>query len=271
MKLATIVVTYYPTKDVIENISSYSAESDILFVWDNTPGGSPLIQNSSIGILLNHSCENKGLAYAFNEAIKYCQQLCCTHLMTMDQDSTFEGFSIYKKQIESFVGYDVGIFTCPINNDITQSGYRETTVCQSGSVYTVEMLNNIGGFREDFFIGMVDAEMSLRAIENGYKIFQFTGCNLIHHIGSGRIVRFLGKAVEVSEYSPLRHYYDSRNRILMWYEFPHDNTTKHKLYHLGSRIKLITKIILFENRKWKKTSAIVRGTINGLLNRTTPF
>lgn len=271
MLLATIVVTYYPTEETLENITCYSANSEILYIWDNTPGGSPLLKGFSQGIMLNQSQENHGLAYAYNNAIRHCQASGCTHIMTMDQDSLFDGFAQYRKQIELFDDPSVGIFTCPINHDITEPGYRDTTVCQSGSVYTLKMLKEIGGFREDFFIGMVDAEMSLRALENGYKIYQFTGCNLIQHIGSGRIVQRFGKKITVSDYSPLRHYYDSRNRILLWHAFPYDFNLHQKIRHLWSRIKLMIKISLFENNKVGKIKAILRGTYHGLLNRTVPF
>lgn len=274
MKLAAIVVTYkMNTEILLENIKSYADCIDTLILRDNNefPIDLSIVQKQYPNAIILQKGGNIGLAAAYNQAIDVANKQQCTHLMTMDQDSIFEGFSNYKKQIESFTDPAVGIFTLPINNDITQNDYRETTVCQSGSVYTIDMLNSISGFREDFFIGMVDAEMSLRALEKGYKIFQFTGCNLIQHIGAGIIVNFLGKRIEVSDYSPLRHYYDSRNRILMWHEFPYDCTTRHKLQHLWSRFKLIVKIFLFENQKWAKTFAIVRGTINGLLNNTKPF
>lgn len=274
MFLAAVVVTYnYNPQTLLTNIASYADEVDLLIVWDNNLPKMKLdaIAKRWPNARISQTGKNVGLAIAYNQAFTFAAEQGCTHLMTMDQDSTFEDFPKYKEQIAAFNDPSVGIFTCPINNDIAKIGYRETTVCQSGSVYTIDMLNSIGGFREDFFIGMVDAEMSLRALEKGYKIFQFSGCNLIQHIGAGRIVNFLGKRIEVSDYSPLRHYYDSRNRILLWHEFTYDYSTKHKLQWFLSRMKLITKIILFENNKIQKVSAIMRGTFNGILNHTKPY
>lgn len=274
MKLASITVAYHSDiKDLRHNLASYANNVKVLMLWDNseTPHDLRELKSAFPNLVVHQDGVNHGLSKPYNWAINYAMMQGCSHLMTMDQDSIFENFPHYKKQIESFYDTTVGIFTCPINNDISENGYRETTVCQSGSVYTMEMLNSIGGFREDLFIGMVDAEMSLRAIEKGYKIYQFTGCNLVQHIGSGRRVHFLGKDITVSDYSPLRHYYDSRNRILMWHEFPYDYTTWQKLQHHLSRIKLIIKILLFENQKYSKTIAIIRGTFNGISNRIIPF
>lgn len=274
MKLAAVIVTYHPNVHEVEhNISTFVDDVDMLMVWDNSE--TPTKFNNLIRqyphILLSQDGQNMGLSAAYNHAIQVTRELGCTHLMTMDQDSTFENFKEYRRQIEYFDDSTVGIFTCPINNDIPESGYRDTTICQSGSIYTMEMLHQIGGFREDLFIGMVDAEMSLRATEKGYKIYQIANCNLIQHIGSGRTINLFGHHVEVSDYGPLRHYYDSRNRILLWHEFPYDVEFNHKLNHIWSRVKVIIKIILFENNKFSKTKAIILGTWYGFRNQPKPY
>lgn len=274
MKLAAIIVTYHPNfQEVKHNIATFVNDVDMLIVWDNSeiPADFNYPKQLHPNIIFHQDGKNIGLSEAYNNAIQIAQSHDCTHIMTMDQDSTFENFAEYRRQLESFSDPAVGIFTCPINNDIHDAGYRETTVCQSGSIYSLEMLQQIGNFREDLFIGMVDAEMSLRALEKGYKIYSVANCNLIQHIGSGRIVKFFGHPVEVSDYGPLRHFYDSRNRILLWHEFPYDVSLKHKIHHLWSRTKLITKIALFEQNKVKKIKAILLGTWYGLRNQTKTY
>ena len=273
-KLAAIVVTYQPDiGEVTRNIASFCDHTDLLMLWDNScpPINLNAIKNLSPNIIIHQDATNKGLPAAYNWAIQVSTQNGCTHLMTMDQDSTFENFKEYRHQVDLFNDPTVGIFSCPINNDISQSGFRETTVCQSGSIYIIDMLQNIGGFRDDLFIGMVDAEICLRALEKKYRIYQMTGCNLIQHIGSNREVNFLCHPVTVSDYNPLRHYYDSRNRILLWHEFPYDFKLKHKILHFYSRAKLMVKIIFFECNKIAKIKAILTGTWYGLRNQTKPF
>ena len=188
----------------------------------------------------------------------------------MDQDSCFEQFSKYRRWIETCNLY--GIYATAINSQLATEDYTIINdSAQSGSVFPLSMFKELGPFREDFFIGMVDAEMCLRAQEKGYKTFQYNGANLIHYIGSGRKVKILGHPVVVSDYNALRHYYDSRNRILMWHEFPYDYSFKSKLKHLLGRLKVILKILLFEKKKWTKLSAIVRGTYLGFRNQAKPF
>jgi rhamnosyltransferase len=274
MILAAIVVTYHPDiNQVKKNIASFADNVDSLMLWDNSEyvvDFSP-IQQQYPNIILLHSGSNQGLPIAYNRALNIATEKGCTHLMTMDQDSFFEDFPEYQRQLKALRNPSVGIFSCPVNNNPTEAGYINTTVCQSGSVYTIKMLNAIDGFRNNLFIGMVDAEICLRAMEKGYKIYQTTGSNLIHHVGSGRVVKFLGHSIAVSDYSPLRHYYDSRNRILLWHEFPNDFTLGNKFKHLWSRVKVATKIALFEQDKAAKISAILSGTWNGLRNKTKAY
>jgi len=276
VKLAAIIVTYHPDISHVErNIASFCKDVECLMLWDNSecPVDFNPLKAHYPNLTLLHEGSNQGLPVAYNCAIKMATEKGCTHLMTMDQDSTFEGFDEYRRGMEKVGSQrsEVGIICCPVNHDIQESGYRETTVCQSGSIFSLEMLNRIGDFREDLFIGMVDAEMSLRAIEKGYKIYQLTGCNLIQHVGSGREVSLLRKKIQLSDYTPLRHYYDSRNRILLWYEFPYDYSFKQKIHHFWSRVKLMMKIALFEKKKTAKIGAILSGSWYGLLNRPKPY
>lgn len=281
MKLATVVVLYHPDVSVADNIASYAQLSDFLYVWDNTPGRSSEAFYAELNNrkeVANHPsvkylhCEQKnmGLAYAYNRAIEEAEKAGATHLMTMDQDSRFERFEIFLEKIAHNEDGKIGVFAPPIDTEYDHD-VQVTNAAQSGCVFVMAMIRQIGMFREDFFIGMVDAEMLLKAACAGYKIVQIAGCHLSHHVGSERTVSFLGKTIQVSDYGPQRHYYDSRNRILMWREFPGDYNWKGKLGHYWGRLKVMAKILLFEKNKWKKIFAIVRGTWNGLFNRVRPY
>lgn len=271
MRLATVVVCYYPCEELLQNIATYSKESDYLYVWDNTPGGSELIRTLKDVVIMHHDHRNMGLGYAYNRALEAAVRDGATHLMTMDQDSSFEDFHSYRQWVEN--SHHTGISAIVINP--TQPAMEEVSAVtwagQSGSIFPLAMLEVTGPFREDLFIGMVDAEICLRAQEKGFNILMYNGSGIIHKLGSGRTVMFFGHPVRVSDYSALRHYYDSRNRILLWHEFPGDYDFKGKMRHLLSRFKVSVKILLFEKNKWRKVSAIAKGTYYGFLNKTIPF
>ena len=271
MKLLSMVVLYYPNSEVENNILSYSKDCNLVVLWDNTPNGSKSIPHVPNAIIVDNNHKNMGLAYAYNQAIKIAKEHNCTHIMTMDQDSRFENFSGYRDWVNRT--QHPGISSVAINQKEKSS--EESTIindsAQSGSIFPIKMIDEIGPFREDFFIGMVDAEMCLRAQEHNYLTLQYNKANLVHHIGSERKVKILGHTTCVSDYIPLRHYYDSRNRILMWHEFPNDMNAAGKRKHLIGRLKVITKILLFEDNKTEKIKAILQGTWNGIFNRTIPY
>lgn len=274
MKLATITIAYNPNIDELrQNIASYAGLSDIFILWDNSEKPLDLsnIKADFPHTIIHQDGINHGLPHAYNWAINYAVEHNCTHLMTMDQDSQFERFHEYYQWVAT-KGHN-GISSCAINQ--TKPIQEECTLindsAQSSSIFPLSMIKEIGPFREDLFISMVDAEMCLRAQEHGYKTLQYNGSNLIHHIGSGRKVTFMHRTIAVSDYNALRHYYDSRNRILMWHEFPYDMSTKNKWKHLFGRVKVMVKIILFEKKKAEKIIAITTGTWYGLLNKAKPY
>lgn len=272
MTLAAVVICFNPADEVLNNISSYADGVDYLYIWDNTPGGAAILENLPFGELHHYEHRNMGLPFAFNRIIEICRQKGVTHLMTMDQDSRFEGFESFRHRIESLDGQrDKLLFCPPLNSPGLTVDEELHDAAQSGCVHPIQLFDEVGLFREDFFISMVDVEMQMKAKEAGYRIMQIASCNLIHQIGSGRKVHFLGKNIKVSDYPPLRCYYDSRNRILMWYEFPDDMCTKDKIRHLTGRLKVMVKIGLFEDNKRKKIAAIIRGTWNGMRNKAIPY
>ena len=277
MKLLTIVVCYYPNAELERNVQSYAQISDELIIWDNTPRQSQLVSLKEVlGIKddqIMSTGKNEGLAYPYNRAYEIALKTNCSHVMTMDQDSCFVNASEYRAYMEQKLdeGFN-GMFVPKINSEICPNQFRFLSyAAQSGCVFPCAMLQQIGTFREDFFIGMVDAEIQLRAEQYGYKIMEISGVNLRHQVGSGRKIKFMGKIISPNDYGPLRNYYDSRNRILMWHEFPNDYNTIGKIKFLFGRIKQCLKILLVGDKKWLRISAIIRGTWNGLTNKTIPY
>ena len=199
MKLLSIVFLYYPNSEVENNILSYSKDCNLVVLWDNTPNGSKSIPHVPNAIIVDNNHKNMGLAYAYNQAIKIAKEHNCTHIMTMDQDSRFENFSGYRDWVNRT--QHPGISSVAINQKEKSS--EESTIindsAQSGSIFPIKMIDEIGPFREDFFIGMVDAEMCLRAQEHNYLTLQYNKANLVHQIGSERKVKILQKNLDYTK------------------------------------------------------------------------
>ena len=109
MKLLGIVILYYPDDAVVKNIATYLAQLDELMLWDNTPATDRRdLDLDSLGdgrgkIILDGCGENLGIGSALNKAVAYARANGFTHLLTLDQDSCFDGrnFESYLRAIRS--------------------------------------------------------------------------------------------------------------------------------------------------------------------------
>jgi rhamnosyltransferase len=142
-------------------------------------------------------------------------------------------------------------------------------VITSGTLYDLQVYQQIGPFQDDFFIDYVDTDYSLRARQYGYRSMVACNALLNHRLGSRQKRVFLGGDHYPTFHSPLRWYYISRNRIPMLrryaLRFPHWLT-----YETVASFYWLAKMLLFETRKAAKLRAFFLGTLDGLRGRMGP-
>ena len=108
-------------------------------------------------------------------------------LLTMDQDSSFEG-DFLKKYITctaQFTGKeDVAMFGVNYLERIDQKDYCNSRavihLITSGSIMNLSLFKNIGGFDEKLFIDEVDLEYCFNSLSKGFKIIEFPNIYLEH-------------------------------------------------------------------------------------------
>lgn len=99
--------------------------------------------------------------------------------------------------------------------------------------------------------------------ENGYFIYQIGFVGFIHEIGEGKVVNVAGHNIKTWNHSPFRRYYSTRNAMLVARKHKELNSFK---AFLGA-VKHIFIIFLFEDTKWKKLKAGVKGLAAGIGER----
>ncbi len=227
MKLASTIIIYHPTEQVILNIHSWLSYVNVLYVFDNTETSMPALVTALKKIpkiKYFNDGKNAGIATRLNEAINYSKNDGYNWLLTMDQDSYFEDgfFNSYKNCFESksddttiaVFGIDyqkkvVAVDDCfliYVNHLIT-----------SGSIINVSVAETIGCFKEDYFIDFVDIEYCFRAIKMGFRVVKVNNIYLTHNLGEIKYYRSLLtlKITERVFHSPLRIYYMLRNFLLV--------------------------------------------------------
>ena len=225
MVIAGVVVVYYPdTDELVRNIHSYIGFLNQLYIIDNTP--EPIHSEEKLRQLPRSQYikneKNLGVAKALNIALDQAVQNGYQWLLTMDQDSFFEGnegkkfFDYFERSFA--ISHDVAI-VCPLHSaKAPQSGdsgsyHPVITAITSGSLLNTGICKKLGGFDENLFIDEIDFEYCYRAIINQYKIFQFDHVHLNHRIGTKRKVGYL-YMINSSDrvlHSPQRVYFMVRN------------------------------------------------------------
>ena len=273
IKLCAIVSSYFPNLDELEtNILSFLPWVDHLIIWENTPLN--VSEISQLVTKLNNekievktTGKNEYLAKPFNICFKWAKENGYTHVLTMDQDSSFENgqFPLYLKQIQKENNDSTAVYAPNAENfDQSQELIELRGVITSGSVYALNPFFESKMFNEEFLIYMIDAEYCIRARKKGYKILCFTRIKLLHKMGYAEKSK---AGLIINNYSAQSTYYIIRNIILTWKLHPEYMTKKAKwgfykykvIYRLGK--------IIFESSSLLKSKAILLALIHGHLSR----
>lgn len=261
------IVTFNPSLKVLEDnvLSVYKQVSEIVIVdnaSENIEKISEIIgQFNNIVLIKNY--ENKGIAYALNQLMNFGESNLYTYMLTLDQDSKCPKNYIQDMLPFFKINKKIGI-VAPVIKDINVGivghypspyGYVKTCIT-SGSIVSIEAWKNIGGYDELLFIDSVDFDFCYRLRKAKYLILQTDRKCLIHEIGDGEIKKFLFWKVNVTNHSPFRKYYISRNNIY----YP----LKNRMYIRFLRgvfrdLCLIFIVLFYEESKVSKIKNIIQG------------
>jgi rhamnosyltransferase len=271
-----LVILYNPDQNVIENIQSYIIYLSKLYVVDN----SEVCNNNIVETIkgFNNSNyifngENLGIAKALNIGAQEAIKDNFKFLFTFDQDS-----KATPRMIETIKSYlaendysSIGILS-PFQDN---KGYKKppskkttivSNIATSGNLLNLAAYKNVGPYLDELFIDYVDVEYCLRLNNDGYKVIRLNNAILKHNLGNIDKRRFLFRKVAVTNHSPLRLYYRTRNRfyVLRKYKFKFPLFSVYNFFRLFMEI---LKIICFESERLKKIRMIKKGYSHFKMNR----
>ena len=267
--IAAVVIFYNPTSVMIKNVNRYINWLDHLYIIDNSEKSiSSLFQilkdNPKIEYIFSPT--NLGIARALNIAVEKACAGDFQYLLTMDQDSFFEGDSL-KKLLLKISDENVGIYSPfhknkyytnpPKNNNLEEV----SDVMTSGNILNLSVIDNVGNFNEDYFIDYVDIEFCLRLRLKGFKIIRNNGSFLIHNEANLGKKFFLGKTVYPPNHSANRWYYKIRNFLYLKKAYLEYFPEFFRIEKINIRNNIF-KVILFEKNKFRKIVMMVKGFIH---------
>lgn len=211
--------------------------------------------------------QNKGIACALNEIVRYAEKSSFSWVLTLDQDSVCDDSIVqhYRKYIEKNETKRIGCITCFIkdrNFSDNSNKYREQDILYcitSGSLMNVAAMRDVGYFDEKMFIDKVDVDICINLRNHGYRIVQIGYVGLLHEIGHAKQINLGFRKWELYNHSSFRRYYMCRNASYLLLKY-------RSYYVLSFFLKEIFQTILvflFEKEKLLKLKVSVVGFIKG--------
>jgi rhamnosyltransferase len=284
--VCAVVVTYHPDADVLANLATVRPQVDLLVVVDNGSSAADVHvlreATQQLNAALIENAANLGIATALNQGIRWALEQSAAFCLLFDQDSTVTP-GMVATLLQCFQSHPLGDrlgllvpryidkrdgATLPpfVGKDGALNG-----AMTSGTFLPASLIGHAGYFADDYFIDSVDYEYSLRVRSAGFSIAECPQAILMHSPGTPTLHPHLFKSghFQAANYSPLRRYYQERNKILM----TRRHWRRHLWFCLGQfylSAKELVKILVYEPRagKAKKLRYFFRGWIDGLLGRS---
>jgi rhamnosyltransferase len=272
------IVTYNPELDLLkENLDALVKQCEHVVIVDNHSVNIDQLEQlfrQYPQIILIKNEANLGVATALNQIAKQAEQDGFRWVLLLDQDSVIDEnlFVVY----EQYIDLDRVAILTPLIVDRTELIAEQPAAPEqpefgdpfeyirkgitSGSYINIPICAQLGYFDEAMFIDYVDFEYCYRVRQAGFKILQCNETRILHRLGAIEWVNVLGRRFEVTNHSAGRCYYVARNAeycLLKHNRFLSRRNEYKKLIKKG------LKIILFEQDKSSKISAMHRGIIDG--------
>ncbi len=284
-----VIVTYHPPADLAEAVRRLAEQVDSVVVVDNGSGQeyAPLletIRQMAHCTLIQKGC-NLGIGAGFNAGIRHAMKAGSDWIATFDQDSRVpEGYFV--ALLQSLQAYPdaakVALVAPRLTDPVTGlagshgSGaagtpYEEVPVTiSSGCLLRREVFEQIGLFDEALFMDYVDHEYCLRLRAAGFHLLESTLALLEHRIGATSRHSVLGIPVKVTNHSPLRRYYMTRNRLVLYRRYA-CRFAAWALNDCWCMVKELVGVILFEQQKREKFAMMFLGVTHALSGRLGPL
>ena len=267
---AAVIVSFHPDEHFSARLERLSDQFVAVYWVDNTPGVA--LEKEHHGIQRTHYLSrnvNAGLATALNMGCAAALEAGFEWVVTFDQDSDIaDDFLLQQVTYWALSESSPFILGCNYSDGPNAQSSRFTegddvvicpTVITSGCLMSLPLWNELGQFRDDYFIDGVDHEICLRGRSRALIVARHGRVLMKHSIGERsanyRIFPYL--------HTPVRKYYSMRNgvRNIASYAANEPAWAARKCVTLAWEIVIA---LLFESDRWRKSTAMFRGLRDGI-------
>lgn len=281
-KIYSILVAYNPDlEELNQAVERLKKQTDIVIVCNNSDYD---VEFEGEQVKVFNFGENLGIAKAQSIGMKWAFENGADFILQMDQDS-IPNDDLVEKLLECYEeltekGYKVGLVGSQDYDKDTKkesiARYKKGILIQdteyisveqilsSGSLISIETYNIIGGMDDKLFIDAVDFEYCWRILQNKMFIIKNPKALIAHKLGNGN--RKILSLLTVGVPSPIRHYYQVRNTLLLI------NRSYAPFYWKYSNfLKVVFKIVIYPfilDRGFLRFSYMMKGLKDGILGKS---
>ena len=232
--LVAVVPTFWPGAEVLNLVGHLATDCAGIVVSDDAspctsdPILRGLVHQTSVSVIRHE--HNRGIARGLNDGLRVAQEMKATWLLTVDQDSTLPKDYVPRLLAAAHRRIAGGEPLGAIGAEVILDGEGEMTyppqglpgrlmteeVIQTGTLWSVQEMTDVGGFDESLGIDAVDAAACLALRQRGFTIGLADGVSLEHRIGTSRNLSFGRRSIMITGHSPERRATMIRNRLRLF-------------------------------------------------------
>lgn len=263
-----VIVSYFPSEGIINNIKKLEMECKEILIVDNGSSGESLMiiheleKREKVKVL--YCKENLGIAAALNIGLKYAYDQGFEWLLTFDQDSLIitedYGFTLATVVENDFglenVAVIGGNYPKPLDPENPNkdryppatgkvTSREVNTVITSGNLLQLDEIKSTNVFfDEELFIDYVDFDFCLALKDKGKRIVQVLDGKFEHIIGNPIYKTINGERIIIPNHSYIRKYYLFRNSTVV-----HNRYSQYEdwVSYSENNIKKLFRLIDFED------------------------
>lgn len=286
--VCAVIVTYNTGFEIHACVNSIRNQVSEVVIVDN--GSDPetrlelekLSHRSLATVFLN--AQNKGIACALNQGVRYGLERGYRWFLTLDDDSEATPGMVAKLldgwRAAEARGAKVGIVAANAFDKRSHTYYlrgyqsRETEavvevpmVISSGSLIGKTAFEIVGFQNEELFLYYVDDDFCVRLRRAGLEVFLCPSAILLHQQANRVWRNFLGWKVVYNNYGKEACYYISRNACYMLRKL-WEYKERRYFYRVATKLaKDTVKVGLYDEQPIQKLSFVIRGIRDGIRGR----
>lgn len=264
-----LIIIYNPDSELLlDCINSIIDFVDELVIWSNDGDFPEFLDNMRLTKFTEF--KNLGISPVFNKVSSYAFNKKYDYMLYLDQDSSLIDGS-FDNLFTTIISTDNVVVGSRVvhnkNRRIESYSHKNLNLfISSGSIFDVEMMRYYNGYDERFFLDYADFEYLIRIHNQNVSTMVSDNSFILHNLGDRKVIKFFYHEFHISDRSPIRLYYISKNLVLL-----------SKLHFCKNKILISIlvirgffyyfKLFLISSNRFKKVSSIFKGTLHGFISK----